>query len=64
MRAGNLALLKGRSPGLRSTLAPPSRVKYVPGPPWTAHVNKENGKEYYHNSATGESTYDRPVAAH
>jgi|TARA_B110001469_G_C9299260_1_gene163024 hypothetical protein len=38
--------------------------KYVPVPPWTAHVNKENGKEYFHNATTGESTYDRPAAAH
>lgn len=52
-----------RTPGLGG---PPGRVahKYVPVPPWTAHVNKENGKEYFHNATTGESTYDRPAAAH
>ena len=37
--------------------------KYVPAPPWSAHVNKENGKEFFHNWTTGESTYNWPVAA-
>ena len=37
--------------------------KYVPAPPWSAHVNKENGKEFFHNATTGESTYDWPAAA-
>jgi hypothetical protein len=29
---------------------------------WTAHVHPQSGQTYYHNAATGKSTYDVPQA--
>ena len=45
------------TPGQSSapTTLNPNTVKY----PWTVHYDDE-GQEYYHNSQTGESTWDPP----
>ena len=35
-------------------------LQCAPAEQWTAHVHPSSGATYYHNAATGESTYEVP----
>ena len=62
---GGAASLGRRCPVVRRRRAPPplppkDRSKEQLPAGWEAHVDPESGDTYYHNEATGVTTWDKP----